>query len=427
MKTNLFITTLIFVLFSCGNNDNGNKNTNNKIVITAKDSTKKAPNSSNQNKVFSCKNDSLDVLAKVIAGINDTSRKILKDVFEQTTFKKFSNNFTKKWNQLDSSRLKKLEVFRATELTKTIGETETLFYPFSGPDFLYSNAFFPEATNYILMGLEPVGSIPIYNQTDKSKDSLNKYFEKINSSLYAILKFSFFRTASMSHDLHTQELDGTLHLLLLFIKRTGHNICSAKPIYIDSSGSIKYLNSFPELAKKSLNNRGVEIVFTNKSGQQKRLYYYSLHLEDGSLRNNKGVNLFFAKMGNFNTYLKGASYLMHQGYFSHIRNVIFEHSKNITQDDSGIALRYFENSGYKWEYNFYGKYTRPISLFSYAYQKDLDSLYRTKGSKEIGFGIGYNFQDKNSNLMIAKRGNKIDGYIPKVLSKSKEKEKIETN
>jgi hypothetical protein len=34
-------------------------------------------------------------------------------------------------------------------------------------------------------------------------------------------------------------------------------------------------------------------------------------------------------------------------------------------------------------------------------QKDLDSTYKMIGSKTIGFGIGYNFKDKNSNFMIA--------------------------
>ena len=34
-----------------------------------------------------------------------------------------------------------------------------LFYFFSGPDFLYANAFFPAANTYVLAGLEPVGHI----------------------------------------------------------------------------------------------------------------------------------------------------------------------------------------------------------------------------------------------------------------------------
>jgi hypothetical protein len=403
MKTKFLIPIVSLILFSCGEGEKEKKVTTD-TVAKADTSAPKTEIVLPEAKAVSCTNDSLDELAQVIAGMKPGSPKVLGDVFAKKNFADFSASFEKKWNEFDTSRLAKLEQFRANEISKTVGETKTLFYPFSGPDFLYANAFFPEADKYILMGLEPVGTRPIYDQEEGAKDSLNRYFSKINSSLFTILNFSFFRTAGMKKDLRNEELNGTLHVLLLFIKRTGNTICGIKPVFIDTTGNIQYLSSFPELQKKSLNNKGVEITFTTADGKLKTLYYFSLHLEDSVLKQNKSVNNFFEKMGPVNTYLKGASYLMHESYFSRIRNVILSNSNFVIQDDSGIALRYFENSGYTWEYSFYGKYTRPISLFSYAYQKDLDSLYKMQGSKQIGFGIGYNFRDKNSNFMIAKRG-----------------------
>jgi hypothetical protein len=44
-------------------------------------------------------------------------------------------------------------------------------------------------------------------------------------------------------------------------------------------------------------------------------------------------------------------------------------------------------------------------MFSAFYQADLDSTYKQQGSKPIGFGIGYNFRDKNSNFMIATKNH----------------------
>jgi hypothetical protein len=254
------------------------------------------------------------------------------------------------------------------------------------------------------MGLEPVGTLPLYDQSPGAQDSVSKYFSKVKPALFTILNFSFFRTAGMKKDLRNEELDGTLHLLLLFIKRTGHDICGIKPVNIDSSGDLRYIATFPDLAKKALNNRGIEIKFTTADGRQKTLYYFSVNLEDSNLKRNKNVQRYFDKMGTVNTYLKGASYLMHEKYFSLIRKTIFSHSERITQDDSGIKFAYFSNSGFEWKYTFYGKYTKPISLFAYGFQKDLDSVWKSTGSKDIGFGIGYNFRDKNSNLMVAERG-----------------------
>ncbi|MBC7863935.1 MAG: hypothetical protein IAF38_13245 [Bacteroidia bacterium] len=409
MKTPFFILMTAAFLFSCGTETpKENPVTKNKEIIKPEDTTKVKTTETvetTNNTPVSCTNDSLDEMAKMIAGINKgSSAKVLGNVFSKKSFVDFSSSFEKKWKQYDTSRLVHLESFRATELSKTVGTTKTLFYPFSGPDFLYANAFFPDADKYILMGLEPVGTRPVLDEEPEERDSLNKYFNKINTSLNTILRCSFFRTASMKADLRNQELDGTLHLILLFMSRTGHSICAMNPVNIDTAGNIRYIKSFPELQKKPLNNKGIEIRFTTKEGKEKLMYYFSLNLDNGGLKTNKNLRNYFSKMGEVNTYLKGASYLMHESYFSSIRNTIFEHSQYIIQDDSGIAFRYFSNSGYAWDYTFYGKYTRPISLFSYAYQKDLDSLWKTQGSKNIGFGIGYNFHDKNSNLMVAKRG-----------------------
>jgi len=119
------------------------------------------------------------------------------------------------------------------------------------------------------------------------------------------------------------------------------------------------------------------------------------------LKSNKGFMAYLKAMGTVNTYLKGASYLMHKDYFSLVRKVILNQSEHVIQDDSGIAFHYFLDDNSKWNYSFFGQYLKPIPMFAEFYQKDLDSLYKKQGAKPIGFGIGYNFKDKNSNFMIA--------------------------
>lgn len=353
--------------------------------------------------VVHCTNDTLNELADLISGIRKEQPKFFSQVFSHKKFIEFSDGFNKKWIEFDSSRISRLKKFRDEKLKSESGSSDVLFYPFSGPDFLYANTFFPEASTYVLMGLEPVGSLPDFSGEEKVQDSSLLYFSKIKPSLHAILNFSFFRTASMKTDLRNQELNGTLHLLFLFIRRTGHDICSVRPGFVDTTGAWRELGDFSELTKKSINNKCVEICFTDSVGRKKTLYYFSLHLEDGALKNNKNMKRYFSNMGDCITYLKGASYLMHESYFSEIRNVILNKSKVVVQDDSGIAIRYFFSSGLKWDYTCFGNYTKPISLFSYAYQPQLDSLWKVKGSREIGFGIGYNFKDKNSNLMVARK------------------------
>ena len=347
-----------------------------------------------------CHNDSLNAVADIMSGIADSSS-VLGYIQKSNDFKVFSKNFDKRWKSFDSTRLNNLRKFKDTEISKIVKPQQTLFYPFSGPDILHAQTFFPEAYTYVMIGLEPVGSFPVFNE--KEKDSLDTYFSKVNTSLNAILKFSFFRTESMNKDLRNEEVDGTLHLLILFLKRTRNTLCSAKPVTVDSLGNIKYIHSFADLKKLKVNTRGVEIMFADINQHPKTLYYFSLNASDGGLKSNKGFVTYLKNMGPINTYLKGASYLMHKNYFSIIRNTIINQSQHVIQDDSGIAFHYFTESSSKWNYSFYGKYLKPIPMFSAFYQPDLDSLYKQQGSKPIGFGIGYNFRDKNSNFMIASK------------------------
>jgi hypothetical protein len=345
-------------------------------------------------------NDSLNTIAQTIAG-NADSNSLFNSVAKNKHYINFSSSFSKRWTDFDTSRILKLTHFRTKELAGKIKGEKILFYPFSGPDILYATIFFPEAEKYILIGLEPVGSLPDFKKA--YDDSLQKYYSKLNSSLHAILKFSFFRTESMGKDLRNTEVDGTIHLLFLFLSRTGNSLVSAKPVTVDSLGNKEYLESFSALKSSKLKTRGVEICFKTPDNKVKELTYFSLNLSDAGLKNNKGFGSFLGQMKDFNTYLKGASYLLHKPYFSVVRNTILKGASTIVQDDSGISLKYFKESNENWDYKLYGEYTKPISLFKNAYQKDLDSLYKSKGATPLGFGIGYNFKDKNSNLLIATR------------------------
>jgi hypothetical protein len=353
-------------------------------------------------RLSNCKSDSLDELAFLISGKDYQNSKILSSYFNNNSFKFHEKIFQTKWDSFQKNRITKLISFQQKELNNEVGKTETLFYPFSGPDILHAQLFFPDAKQYVLMGLEPVGSLPVFEHPEDKPDSMSIYYNKINKSLHAILNYSFFRTISMSNDLKNQDVDGTLHLLLLFLNRQNNSICSVKPFVLDSSGNLNYQKDFLQLKKINSMEKGTEIKFTTSGGEQKLLHYFSIDLSNGAYSKNKSVINYLNKLNPTTTYLKGASYLMHNPNFSLIREYILNTVKNVVQDDSGISFRYFEQSG-KWNYSFYGEYVKPIKLFATRYQKDLDSMYKKQGSKSLGFGLGYNFQDKNSNLMIAKK------------------------
>jgi len=345
-------------------------------------------------------NDTLNELANLISGNKDYTFNYFTKFSAEKSFVNFSNDFTKRWKKFDSTRLNIIKNFADTTLVKELTPTENLFYPFSGPDILYASTLFPKIKHFTLIGLEPVGTLPIVDDKNIVPDSINKYFNKLNSSLNAILKFSFFRTVAMKEDLRNEEVDGTMHLILLFLNRTGNNIVSVRSFYIDTLGESVYLTDFNVLKSKSVKNKSLEINFITKDNELKTITYTSTDLSDGAFKKNTGLNRYLDALKFNITYLKGASYLLHSANFNGIRRLILQHTTQVVQDDSGIAQKYFDKDSNKWNYSFYGNYTKPINMFKQHYQEDLDSLYSKTGTKKLGFGLGYNYRDKNSNFMV---------------------------
>lgn len=388
---------LVVLLAGCGTSQNQENQKKNESQASKKEVADSLEKKSELPEIAI--NDSLNAIAQLIAGTYNGNN--FSEVTENKNYREFSESFSKRWAAFDSSRVMKISEFRKGELDAKVKPEPTLFYPFSGPDILYANLFFPDAEKFILVGLEPVGTLPAFEKL--KGDTLRRYYGGLNSSLHAILNFSFFRTESMSKDLRNGELDGTIHLLFLFLSRTGNAIVSAKPFTLDSLGEKKMV-SFEKLAKEKLKTEGVEIKFKTSEGKLKELNYLSLNAADYFLKENAGFVNYLSRMKNFNTYLKGASYLLHKPTFTKIRNAILAGSTTVAQDDSGIALVFFEEST-RWNFYLYGDYSKPIHMFARHYQPLLDTLYSRQGSKKLDFGMGYNYRDKNSNFMIATRKN----------------------
>jgi len=79
---------------------------------------------------------------------------------------------------------------------------------FSGPDFLYANAFFPNKSTYVLSGLEPTGPIPDLLKLPRA--AVEQALRNTETSLHSILANSFFRTNDMRASLTYDPINGTV-------------------------------------------------------------------------------------------------------------------------------------------------------------------------------------------------------------------------
>ena len=310
----------------------------------------------------------------------------------------FAKDQDKSWEKYRATHTTRMTQWANTELDSVHANSPTIFYPFSGPDFLNVFTMFPTSQTYVLMGLEPVGSIPARTTLENPK-----LLPAVKTSLWSVLNFSFFRTNDMAVDLKSVELDGALPLMMLFAARTGNQITAIRPVQLDAAGQLldapKDTTQTPD--PKSI--PGVEMKLRGPDGQPKTVYYFSADLSDWRLNAKKAPLEFVRHLGPLTTYVKSATYLMHKSYFNQVRRIVLRRSRFILQDDSGIAMKYFQKGA--WQFDYYGTYCRPINLFAKQYQPELTAAYRDTlhKPKALPFGTGYNWRQTDSNLLLAKR------------------------
>lgn len=345
--------------------------------------------------------------SQVLAGqVNELAENDFSFI-ESQMYKSYASELNDLWIK-SAQRRNEIKTWTSSELIEANGDGGTLFYPFSGADFVHVDLFFPDYNNIIMFAIEPKGKFPdLIKLNDENK--LVSYLTALKKSLKDILMLSFFRTIAMEKDFQS-ELDGNIPVLLYFLKITGHDVHYVEPVSISETGELVV-----EAELTSDYNQGFRYYFKKPEDKSIRtLVYFTMNLQNTryQLSNNdelKGLNdnpkliEFLLKQNITTTYTKSASYLLHRQSFSLIRDFILENSKFILQDDSGIPLRYFKPE--IWDITYYGTYNKPIDLFNDRHQKDLKMAYNNpiNSVKKLPFGIGYQYRVGTSNMQLTSR------------------------
>src|ERR1700710_2734648 len=94
---------------------------------------------------------SADDTARFLAGLPPSAGSPLAGYTEDAYWKQHARAFDDAWGGLERRQLSKIR----TLVSKNFNDPQpVLFYMFSGPDFLYADAFFPSADTYVMAGLE---------------------------------------------------------------------------------------------------------------------------------------------------------------------------------------------------------------------------------------------------------------------------------
>ena len=328
-----------------------------------------------------------DDTARFLAGMPPSADSPLTPLTADPSWQRHAKFFDAAFAQLEQRQLSKIRSWAETNLA---APRPTMFYMFSGPDFLYADAFYSKATSYVLSALEPVGSVP--DLTRLPRGGIGAALYNVERSMGSILSFSFFITKMMKVDLRAGQLNGTLPILYVFLARSGKTIRDVSTIALDDKGAAYFANEDP--GKNA--TRGVRIVFSGSDGQQRTLYYFSTDLSNSGVRAS-GFLKFCETLAPGNSLIKSASYLLHAGNFTTVREFLLANSATIIQDDSGIPLAYYNPK--KWRFFPFGRYAGPIAEFPGRYQEQYAELFRR--SQPMDFGIGYRWRSYESNLLLS--------------------------
>ncbi|WGD55833.1 hypothetical protein QA641_19265 [Bradyrhizobium sp. CB1650] len=329
-----------------------------------------------------------DDTARFLAGMQPSADSPLVPLTRDPAWQHHAKFFDGAFAQLEQRQLSRIRNWADVNLA---APRPTMFYMFSGPDFLYANAFYSKASTYVLGALEPVGAVP--DLTKLPRGSVGAALYSVERSLGSILSFSFFITKHMKVDLHANQVHGTLPILYVFLARSGKTIRNVEMVALDDKGGMHVGNDNPGRNA----TRGVRITFVG-DGEVRTLYYFSTDLSNPGARAT-GFLKFCQTLGPGNSLLKSASYLLHSGNFTTVRDWLLANSATIIQDDSGIPLANY--NARQWRFFPFGRYLGPIDEFPGRYQERYAELFTR--AQPIDFGIGYRWRTHESNLLLAVR------------------------
>lgn len=343
--------------------------------------------------------------ARVLAGLEPVDGSRFEAITQRPAWRAHRADFDKNWSRLETERFTVMRAWRDREFKPLAASCDTLFYPFGGPDILNAYVLYPDCNRYLLLGLEPVGSVPVL---DRLKDAAaDEVLTQVRKSLSDIFLRDYFITKEMMNELQSSGVDGTLPLLLVFLARLDARVVD---IRMESpwaaTGAVVPAGQTGKPGPSGSQARrptAVTIRFTATGATRiQTLSYIRAQLEDSAMSKQAGMLAYLDRVAPFTTLVKSASYLMHDDRFSRVRSVILTRSGSVLQDDTGVPYRYFDKAS--WDLTLFGRYAPPIKDFNYGRQPDLEAAYRDPSAvHDLPFSFGYHWREGTSGVMLAVR------------------------
>jgi len=338
-------------------------------------------------------------VARFLAGMPGTPGSPYADLEQNEVWKEHRRIVDAAWQEAEKEQLPGLRKFQSDELSAPDLQNRTVFYPFSGPDALTATLYFPHNPVYVMVALEPAGTLPTLRRIAAKQTP--EYLSAVRETMASELGRSFFITRQMDRQFRGQVTDGLLVPILQLLVRSGHTIEGFRYVRLDESGQV-IDRAADYHASTRYGNKGVEIEFQNDADSSvHHLFYFSVNLSNDRLRENTPFQEYLMHLTGTVAMLKATSYMPHHPGFSMISDALLRNSDAILQDDSGLPFKKFAPD--QWKVQLYGDYNQPYGSFRWMEQPDLRQAYKSEGPKPLPMHVGYGFRRITSNLQLATR------------------------
>lgn len=337
----------------------------------------------------------LNDTARMIAGLPPAGHDYYPAVRASAGWQDHKAKLDGMWNDFAWRHETPIRAWASSQISD-LQSSHAVFYPFSGPDYLFANTFFPYSDTVVLCGLESCEPLPPLAQLDPAE--VDASLAGLKTSINTAMQFSFFITKDMRRDLANTRFKGVLPLILTFMARSHDTVESVDLVRLDGNGH-------PVIVNNQGGASGLLIRGYSATGGTKRIFYFRQDLSDGALHSGSPVLKFVSSLGHPPAFVKSASYLMHSDGFATIRNYLINNCRGIVQDPSGVPYRNLVAAGA--DIRLYGHYQGTLDMFKAHNQPDLIAAYDQGRGTPISFGVGYLYSPTNTSLMVARPGMKV--------------------
>ncbi len=330
----------------------------------------------------------LDSVVRLLAGLEPDP--VHAELAATRAWQDHSKALQKSWGQARDGQLAAMKNWRNAVLPAQCPVSQTLLYPFSGPDFLNAWTLFADCDTFVFFGLEPVGTVP--DPLQMAPAEFAKLLTETRRAMINLFVRNYFVTTTMHKDFRSSQLHGMLPVLMMSMALAGAKVVATGP------------SPLPQVKGRKHDLNGVTIDFRGPgSAKTKRLIYFSLDASNQGLADYPQFSEYLGKLAPTTTLIKSASYLLHITEFQRIRETLLEASTFLLQDDTGLPYATLLKHG--WQMRVYGSYGIPIEPFANKYQRALADAYAAGKPAALPFRFGYQ-RDRAQNyssLMIGRR------------------------